>query len=33
MSLKDKYCGMPVEVVFEDRTEEISLPRMRPRPR
>lgn len=25
------YCGMPVEVVFEDRTSEVSLPKFRPR--
>jgi uncharacterized OB-fold protein len=28
---EDLYCGMQVEVVFEDRTEEISLPKFRPR--
>ena len=28
---KDVYVGMPVEVVFEDATEEITIPRFRPR--
>jgi uncharacterized OB-fold protein len=28
--LHDIYCDMPVEVVFEDVTAEISLPKFRP---
>tara|TARA_B110000503_G_scaffold92667_1_gene139705 strand:- start:1870 stop:2370 length:501 start_codon:yes stop_codon:yes gene_type:complete len=30
--LEDVYIGMPVEVFFEDRSEDISLPQFRPGP-
>lgn len=30
-NIQDVRIGMPVEVVFEDRTEEVSLPQFRPR--
>ena len=28
--LSDIYCGMPVEVIFEDMSDEITLPQFRP---
>ena len=31
-AIGDVHIGMPVEVTFEDRTEDVSLPQFRPRP-
>ena len=30
-SVGDVYIGMPVEVTFEDRTDEVTVPQFRPR--